>query len=142
MDRSDLEYIRTLNDKIEGGLLRIEFLKNRATSMAINYDDSGASKPMPSNKLEAIFCEIDKEERRVDRLIDKRAALMSKALRLIRMACPEYAERHILYLRYFTREPLKWNQIVLHVNRLHNISERRIYQLHHVALIHLESYNM
>lgn len=144
MTRADLEYIRILNDQITGGLLHIAELKAKAYPGAITYDDSGASKPTPTNKLEEIFCMIDREERRVNRLIDKRYALRSQAIREIRAVFDDdhIAERHILYLRYLTSEPLEWSEIIRYVNRYHNISERSAYRLHHNAVQKLSLYNM
>ena len=147
MNRSDLEFIRQLNDRITGGLLHIAELKSKAYPGAIAYDDSGASKPMPSNKMEQVFCMIDKEERRVNRLIDKRYSLTVRALHEIQNSGLEIAERHILYLRYLSRHPrtgyaLEWSEVRRHVMKYHNISERRVYQLHHMALAKLEHHKI
>ena len=142
MRRSDLEYIRQLNDLINGRLLHIEELKSKAYPGAIIYDDSGASRPAPTNKLERVFELIDQEERKVNRLIDKRYALRCQALNEIRAVCPEYAERHIMYLRYLSKEPMDWQRIIKYVNKYHNISERKIYQLHHDAVRKLELYKI
>ena len=147
MNRSDLEFIRQLNDRITGGLLHIAELKSKAYPGAIAYDDSGASKPMPSNKMELVFCMIDKEERRVNRLIDKRYALKRQAIREIQNSGLEIAERHILYLRYLSRDPrtgyaLEWSEGKRYVIKYHNIQDRRIRQLHHDAVRKLEHHNI
>lgn len=144
MTRADLEYIRILNDQITGGLLHIAELKSKAYPGAIIYDDSGASKPAPTNKLEEVFCMIDREERRVNRLIDKRYALRTQAIREIRAVFDDdhIAERHILYLRYLTSEPLEWSEIIRYVNRYHNIHRSRIYEIHHIAIKKLERYHI
>ena len=147
MNRSDLEFIRQLNDRITGGLLHIAELKSKAYPGAIAYDDSGASKPMPSNKMELVFCMIDKEERRVNRLIDKRYALKRQAVREIQTSGLEIAERHILYLRYLSRDPrtgyaLEWSEGKRYVIKYHNIQDRRIRQLHHDAVRKLEHHNI
>ena len=147
MNRSDLEFIRQLNDWITGGLLHIAELKSKAYPGAIAYDDSGASKPMPSNKMELVFCMIDKEERRVNRLIDKRYALKRQAIREIQTSGLEIAERHILYLRYLSRDPrtgyaLEWSEGKRYVIKYHNIQDRRIRQLHHDAVRKLEHHKI
>ena len=147
MNRSDLEFIRQLNDRITGGLLHIAELKSKAYPGAIAYDDSGASKPMPSNKMELVFCMIDKEERRVNRLIDKRYALKRQAIREIQNSGLEIAERHILYLRYLSRDPrtgyaLEWSEGKRYVIKYHNIQDRRIRQLHHDAVRKLEHHKI
>ena len=147
MRKADLEYIRILNNIIDGRLLRIAELKSKAYPGAIAYDDSGASKPSPSNKLEEIFCQIDEEERRINKLIDKRYKLKAQALREIQNSNMEYAARHILYLRYLSVDPithqnLEWQQARKYIKKYHNISERHIYRLHHVALGILGKHNI
>lgn len=139
MNRADLEYIRQLNDRINGALLHIAQLKQKAYPGAIRYDDTGASKPMPENKLEAVFCLIDHEERRVNRLIDQYVALKLEAIQRIQSANIECAARHILYLRYLSRDPrtgesLEWPDVLRFVSKYHNISERHVYRLHHIAI--------
>ena len=96
LNRSDLEYIRQLNDLITGRCLRIAELKSKAYPGAIQYDDSGASKPMPTNKIEHIFELVDIEERRINKFIDKRYELKCKALHEIKAARLSMAEKHIL----------------------------------------------
>ena len=140
MNRQDLEYIQTLNDMIEGALLHIDYIKSKAYPSAIRYDDTGASRPAPENKLEQVFCELFDEERRVNRLIDKRHDLIVSATQTIMAACPKPAERHVLYLRYYTN--MKWPEIVNHMQKRHNIQERQVYRLHYIALSHFESYNI
>lgn len=147
MTRSDLEYIRQLNDRITGGLLHIQELRAKAFPGAIVYDDSGSSKPMPVNKMELVFCQIDKEEQRVNRLIDKRYALKRRALYEIRHSGLEIEARHILYLRYLSRNPrtgyaLEWSEGRKYIEKYHNIQERKIYYLLHDAVAMLESYKM
>lgn len=147
MRQADLEYIRILNNVIDGRLLRIAELKSKAYPGAITYDDSGASKPTPSNKLEEIFCQIDEEERRINKLIDKRYKLKAQAIREIQDSGMECAARHILYLRYLsvdpvTHENLEWQQARKYIEKYHNISERHIRRLHHVALGILSRHNI
>ena len=142
MRQADLEYIRLLNDMISGGIMRIAELKSKAYPGAITYDDTGGSHPAPTNRLEDVFCQIDEEERKVNRLIDKRYALRQRAFREIKAVCPDYAERHVMYLRYLAAEPLEWSRIIEYVRKYHNISERKIYQIHHNAVLKLERYNM
>lgn len=147
MDRSDLEYIRTLNDKIQGQLLRIEYLKSKALPGAIRYDDTGGNTPTVFDSLGDLYAEIDKVERKVDALIDKREALKNKALHIVLEVCEDYDERHIIYLRYLGKDPhtgdnLEWREVIYHVNRLHNIQERKIYQLHHNVVRKIESYKI
>ena len=147
MTRSDLDYIRQLNDLINGGLLRIAFLRQKAIGGAIRYDDTGSSKPAPDNKIESIFCQIDKEERRVNGLIEKRYALKTQAVKEIQAAGLEIAARHILYLRYLATHPadksnLEWSEVIYFVNKYHNIQRRKVFNLHHDAVAKLESYRI
>lgn len=143
----DLEYIRQLNDSIAFGCERISALRSRATSLAIHYDNTGASHPQPQNKLEVIFSMIDDEERRVNRLIDKRYELKMRAVRVIQHSDLPIEARHILYLRYLSADPvyhrnLDWRRVEYFVNKYHNIQKRRIYQLHHDAVQVIKHHNM
>ena len=148
MRKADLEYIRILNQVIDGRLLRIAELKSKAYPGAIAYDDSGASKPSPSNKLEDIFCEIDEEERRINKLINKRYALKCQAIKEIQQAIDpdDMVMRHILYLRYLSRKPngasFEWSDVAGYVKIYHNIQLKRIYQLHHDAVLILSHHKM
>ena len=142
MTRSDLEYIRLLNDLISGGIMHIAELKSKAYPGAITYDDTGGSHPMPTNMIEEVFCQIDEEEIRLNKLIDKRYNLRQQAFHEIRTLCPDYAERHIMYLRYLTIEPLSWSDIFGYVHKYHNISERQMYKLHHDVVNRLERHNI
>ena len=148
MRKADLEYIRILNNVIDGRLLRIAELKSKAYPGAISYDDSGASKPSPSNKLEDIFCQIDEEERRINKLIDKRYALKCQAVKEIQKAIDpdNMVMRHILYLRYLSRKPdgasLEWSDVAKYIETYHNIQLRRIYVLHHDAVLILSQHKM
>lgn len=148
MRKADLEYIRILNNVIDGRLLRIAELKSKAYPGAIAYDDSGASKPSPSNKLEEIFCQIDDEERRINKLIDKRYALKCQAVREIQDAIDpdDMVMRHILYLRYLSRKPngasFEWSDVAKYIETYHNIQLRRIYVLHHDAVLILSHHKM
>ena len=147
MTRSDLEYIRHLNDLIYGGCMHIAELKSKAYPGAIQYDDTGASKPAPTNKLERVFEQVDAEERRINKLIDKRYELKSRALHEIKNADMECAAKHILYLRYLSKDPLtgdnlSWSDVYRYINRYHNIQKRRIFQLHHDAVRKLQNHNI
>lgn len=142
-----LEYIRQLNDQINFGLERIAVLRSQAYPGAIVYDDTGASKPMPTNKLERVFAAIDQEERRVNRLIDKRYELKVEAIRAIQRSDLEVAARHILYLRYLavdpiTRECLDWRRVVYLVNKYHNIQRTKVFALHHFAVNVINNHNI
>ena len=147
MRQADLEYIRLLNDMIAGGIMHIAELKSKAYTGAITYDDTGGSHPAPTNKLEEVFCLIDEEEARVNKLIDKRYKLKTQALWEIQNSNLECAARHILYLRYLSIDPvthqnLEWQQARKYVEKYHNISERHIRRLHHVALVSLNRHNI
>ena len=148
MRKADLEYIRILNNIIDGRLLRIAELKSKAYPGAIAYDDSGASKPSPSNKLEEIFCQIDEEERIINKLIDNRYALKCQAVQEIQQAIDpdDMVMRHILYLRYLSRKPdgasFEWSDVAKHIGTYHNIRLPRIYQLHHDAVLILSHHKM
>lgn len=147
MDRSDLEYIRILNDKINERLERRDFLKSKAFPGAIQYDDIGGSKSMVFDSLGDIYAEIDLEERKADELIDKRHDLQEKAIQCIQRYCDDPAERHVLYLRYLGTIPkvrvnLEWSEVMEYMKERHNIQERRVWYLHHVALSKLKHHNM
>ncbi len=147
MNRSDLERIRQLNDSIIFSLERISALKSRATSLAIKYDDTGASHPAPENKLELIWCMIDQEERKVNRLIDKRYALKMRAVKAIQSSGLPIEARHVLYLRYLATEPtdhsnLDWRKVIYFVNKYHNIRKTKIYNIHHEAINLLKHHNI
>ena len=134
----NLETIRQLNDQIMFSLERIDALRLKALPGAITYDDTGASRPQPTNKLEQIFEMIDTEERKVNHLIDKRYKLKCEAIDAIQHSDLDVAERHILYLRYLGTDRdgynITWRTTIHFVNKYHNISARRVYQLHHDAV--------
>lgn len=134
----NLETIRQLNDQIMFSLERIDALRLKALPGAITYDDTGASRPQPINKLEQIFEMIDTEERKVNHLIDKRYKLKCEAIDAIQHSDLDVAERHILYLRYLGTDRdgynITWRTTIHFVNKYHNISARRVYQLHHDAV--------
>lgn len=142
----NLETIRQLNDQIMFSLERIDALRWRALPGAIRYDDTGASRPMPENKLEHIFELIDKEERRVDRLIDKRYRLKRDAVYAIQHSDLEIAARHILYLRYLGTDQdgrsLDWRRVIFYVNKYHNIQRSKIYKIHHDAVRIVKHYHI
>ena len=147
MDKGDLEYIRILNDKINGKLLRIAELKSKALPGAIRYDDTGGSKPMVFDSLGELYAEIDIQERITDRLIDKRHDMMMRALAIIRTACEDEKQRHVMYLRYFgtvpgTRINLEWPEVRKYMRERHNIQDRRVYDLHHLALQNVKPYKI
>lgn len=134
----NLELVRQLNDQIMFSLERIDALRLKALPGAITYDDTGASRPQPANKLEQIFEMIDTEERKVNHLIDKRYKLKCEAIDAIQHSDLDVAERHILYLRYLGTDRdgynITWRTTIHFVNKYHNISARRVYQLHHDAV--------
>ena len=142
----NLETIRQLNDQIMFSLERIDALRWRALPGAIRYDDSGASRPEPTNKFEHIFELIDKEERRVDRLIDKRYRLKRDAVYAIQHSDLEIAARHILYLRYLGTDQdgrsLDWRRVIFYVNKYHNIQRSKIYKIHHDAVRIVKHYHI
>ena len=153
MDRSELVYIRILNDKINEQLERIDFLKSKTLPGAIRYDDIGGSRSMVCDTLGDIFAEIDLEERLTDELIDKRHALKEKAVKCIQRYCDDPAERHVLYLRYLgtlknadviekANVNLEWSEVIEEMNKRHNIQRSRVYDLHHIALSKLKHHNM
>ena len=142
----NLETIRQLNDQIMFSLERIDALRLKALPGAITYDDTGASRPEPTNKLEHIFELIDKEERRVDRLIDKRYRLKRDAVYAIQHSDLEIAARHILYLRYLGTDQdgrsLDWRRVIFYVNKYHNIQRSKIYKIHHDAVRIVKHYHI
>lgn len=142
----NLETIRQLNDQIMFSLERIDALRWKALPGAITYDDTGASRPQPSNKLERIFEMIDTEERKVNHLIDKRYKLKCEAIDAIQHSDLDVAERHILYLRYLGTDRdgynITWRTTIYFVNKYHNISARRVYQLHHDAVQKLNNHKI
>lgn len=147
MTRSDLEYIRQLNYRIAELTWRREELWQMTQPSAIRYDSNGCSHPMPTNKMEEILCKIERVDDVLDELIDERHELREKAVEAIQAACSEYAQRHILYLRYLacntkTYYPLEWSEGREYVEKHHNIKDRRIRQLHHDAVLKIERYHI
>lgn len=147
MTREDLEQIRKLAEQIASGLEHLAELHARAESRAIRYNTIGGSHGSPVNKLELVECAIDEQERRIDRMIDRRYALKLRALTEIKAAGLEVEERHIIYLRYLSRDrktglPLSWPQVIRPVNLYHNIQERKIRYLHDHAVSILASYHI
>lgn len=140
MDRSDLIYIRKLENKINAGLERIAFLKSKAFPGAIRYDSTGGNAPTVFDSLGVLYAKIDQEERRVDRLIDQQAALKQQAARAIRQQVEDPRARHIMYLRYLAM--MEWQQVDKIVGKHHKINRRRIFDLHHDALIKLKLYKI
>ena len=142
----NLETIRQLNDQIMFSLERIDALRLKALPGAITYDDTGASRPQPANKLEQIFEMIDTEERKVNHLIAKRYRLKCEAIDAIQHSDLDVAERHILYLRYLGTDRdgynITWRTTIHFVNKYHNISARRVYQLHHDAVQKLNNHKI
>ena len=142
----NLELVRQLNDQIMFSLERIDALRLKALPGAITYDDTGASRPQPANKLEQIFEMIDTEERKVNHLIDKRYRLKCEAIDAIQHSDLDVAERHILYLRYLGTDRdgynITWRTTIHFVNKYHNISARRVYQLHHDAVQKLNNHKI
>ena len=142
----NLETIRQLNDQIMFSLERIDTLRLKALPGAITYDDTGASRPQPANKLERIFEMIDTEERKVNHLIDKRYKLKCEAIDAIQHSDLDVAERHILYLRYLGTDRdgynITWRTTIHFINKYHNISARRVYQLHHDAVQKLNNHKI
>ena len=145
MTQGELELIRRLNEQIRVLLLRIGEI--RATGPeAIKYDKIGGSRSAPTNRTEKIVELIDRKEARADRLIDKRYDLVMRAVKEIRAACEDQAERHILYLRYLgvnkEGRSLSWSEVIQYANKHHNIQERRVYSLHHIAIARLRHHNI
>lgn len=146
MNRSDLERIRKLNDRINICRDKIDVLRLKALPGPIRYDNTGASRPAPVNKIERVYELIDKENQIMNSLIDQRHELKEQALEEIPEKCCELAERHVLYLRYLSTDKngnnLKWGDVIRYVNKYHNIKRAKIYQIHHDAVIKLELYNI
>ena len=142
----NLELIRQLNDQIMFSLERIDALRWKALPGAIVYDDTGASRPQPTNKLERIFEMIDTEERKVNHLIDKRYKLKCEAVDAIQHSDLEIAARHILYLRYLGTDQdgrsLDWRRVIFYVNKYHNIQRSKIYKIHHDAVRIIKHYHI
>lgn len=131
MDRSDLEYIRILNDKINFHLERIAYLKSKAFPGAIRYDSIGGSRAMVFDSLGEIYAEIDAEERKVDKLTDQYAAQRSAAIQAIRQLTTR-RERNILYIRYIAFK--SWHEVENIVNKRDKCSMRTIMNIHNDAL--------
>ena len=147
MDKGDLEYIRILNNRINDKLEHIDYLKSKAFPGAIQYDDIGGSKPMVFDSLGDLYAEIDLKEREVDKLIDKLYARKTKAISVIRAACEDVKQRHVLYLRYLgtvpgTRINLEWSEVLKYMNERHNIQRRQMQRIHHNAVEEIKHHNI
>ena len=138
--------VRQLNDQINDLNDQITILKWKAYPGAIRYDNTGGSRPAPENKIELILCRIDEIDKRVDHLMDKYADMKKAAAETIYKSDLDIETRHILYLRYLAqdkrKQSLDWRTVIFHVNRLHNIQKTKIYQLHHIGVQRIKSYNI
>ena len=144
-DLDNLFRIRFFNDRIAKRLERVEELRQSAIYGAKIMDDIGGSHAQPVNRLEIIMAQMDAEERRADELIDKRYDITAKVVKAIQAAIEDTARRHILYLRYLAVKGgrcLEWQEVIDQVNKYHNISRSRVFQLHHIALVKLRVYNI
>lgn len=147
MRKSELEYIRYLNDLIYGCRMRYEELRSKAYPGAIVYDDIGGSRPAPINKLERVYEMMDQADNKMNKLAVKRYKLKERAIYEIQNSGLETAERHIMYLRYLATDPrsgrnFEWSDVYKYVHKYHNIGMPRIYQLHHDAVELVSLYNI
>lgn len=147
MTHNDLLLIRRYNDMIADATLKLDEVRQKAFPGAIRYDNTGASKPMPTNQLEAVFERLLEIEHRIDVMIWRRYLLQKRAIEEIQDSELECAARHILYLRYLatdntTYRPLTWSDVFRYVNKLHNIQRSKMFKLHHEGVAELEKYNI
>ena len=147
MDKTDLEYIRILNNRINAKLEHIDFLKSKAFPGAIRYDDVGGNKPTIFDALGDLYAEIDVKEREVDKLIDKLYSKKVEAIKVIRASCKDVKHRHVLYLRYLGTVPhtsinLEWSEVLKYMNERHNIQKRQMQRIHHIAVEEIKNHNM
>ena len=144
MQRQKLEKIRKYTNLIYTHTLRIEELRLAAAYGSRVLDPIGGSHGSPANRLEILLAQIDKEERKLDAVIDKRYDAVISALKAAK-TLDDVKLRHVIYLRYMAikkNRPLEWQEIIAIMRKRHNIQERRIYELHHIALKKLETYNI
>ena len=143
MTKKDLDKIRDINQLIYLQTLRIYDLRARAAIGGRALDPIGGSHGSPANRLEIIYEKIDKEQRKYDDLCKKRDAEVEKLKNASQIL--EEKQRAIVYLRYAETSyghPLDWPQIIEIAKKRYNIQERRVYELHHIAVHKLESYNI
>lgn len=139
LTRAELENIKWLNDRINEKLERIYWLKQRALPTAIQYKADKTATPTVFDQLGDLFAEIDLEERRVTKLIDKYHQERSRAIRTIGKL-ESRRERNILYLRYIAF--LSWDDIEKCMNIRDKCSRKTIFRTHNKALTLLLEYNI
>ncbi len=139
MTRGELEHIKFLNDRINLKLERIYWLKQRALPTAIKYKADKANTPTVFDQLGDLFAEIDLEERKVTKLIDRYRRERSDAIRTI-YKLESRRERNILYLRYIAF--LGWNEVEKSINIRDKCSHSTIMRTHNIALQHISEYHI
>ena len=139
MTRAELEHIKWLNDRINAKLERIYWLKQRALPSAIRYKAVKMASPTVFDQLGDLFAEIDLEERKVTKLIDKYHRERAIAIRTI-ATLSDRRERNILYLRYIAF--LSWDDVEKAINSRDNCSRRTILRTHNKALTDLLGHNI
>lgn len=145
MRQKDLEAVRQYNNLIYTQQIRIEQLRAAAAYGSQALDPVGGSHGSLTNKLELIVERIDKVERKVDELEEKKAAATRKIFAAVKAELEDEKQKHIIYLRYIATNngrPLEWDEVIKLVKKRHKIQERRIYELHHIAVKKLERYNI
>lgn len=135
MDRHDLENLKWLNDRINQKLERIYWLKQRALPSAIRYKPDKMANATVFDQLGELFGEIDIEERKVTKLIDKYNRRRTEAIRTIGQL-ESRRERNILYLRYIAFK--NWDEVETLINKRDKCSRRTIMYTHNQALKHLK----
>ena len=143
MTKKDLDKIRDINQLIYLQTWRIYDLRARAAIGGRALDPIGGSHGSPANRLELIYEKIDKEQRKYDDLCKKRDAEVEKLK--VASEILDDKQRSIIFLRYVETSyghPLDWAQVIEIAEKRHKIQERRVYELHHIAVHKLESYNI
>ena len=147
MTHSDLLLIRRYNDMIADASLKYDEIRQRAYPGAIRYDNTGASKPMPENRLEAVIEKLIEIDNQRNIITWKRYLLRERAIEEIQDSGLDCVARHILYLRYLARDnttyrSLTWSDVFRYVNRYHNIQRSKMFKLHHDAVTRLSQYKI
>ena len=131
MTRQDLENLRFLDEQIKRKLERIDYLRMKMLPSAIQYKADKSATATVFDPIGDIYAEIDIEDRKVDKLIDRYYDERQAAINTINKL-KDRRKRNILYYRYI--EFMSWQEVEKQVNKRDKCSIQTIYRLHNQAL--------
>ena len=131
MTRQDLENLRLLDEQIKRKLERIDYLRMKMLPSAIQYKADKSATATVFDPIGDIYAEIDIEDRKVDKLIDRYYDERQAAINTINKL-KDRRKRNILYYRYI--EFMSWHEVEKQVNKRDKCSIQTIYRLHNQAL--------